>query len=132
MEYITDITENVKEYIGSLGYGVLDSDLFLLNHNIETVKFYICNKTNRKEVPEGLKYIWINRSTAEFLNFKLKMNQLDIEGLNFSRIAKEIGEGDAKVVFENTATTGDKFEVFLIGLQTYGEEEMLKYRRLVW
>ena len=37
MEYITDITENVKEYIGSLGYGVLDSDLFLLNHNIETV-----------------------------------------------------------------------------------------------
>jgi hypothetical protein len=132
MEYITDITENVKEYARSLGYEVLDSDLFILNHTIESMKSYICNKTNQKEVPEGLKYIWINRSTAEFLNFKLKMNQLDIEGLNFKRIAKEIGEGDTKVVFENTATTGDKFEVFLMGLQTYGEEEMLKYRRLVW
>jgi hypothetical protein len=132
MEYITDITENVKEYARSLGYEVLDSDLFILNHTIESMKSYICNKTNQKEVPEGLKYIWINRSTAEFLNFKFKMNQLDIEGLNFKRIAKEIGEGDTKVVFENTATTGDKFEVFLMGLQTYGEGEMLKYRRLVW
>ncbi len=132
MEYITDIAENVKEYARSLGYEVLDSDLFILNHTIESVKSYICNKTNQKEVPEGLKYIWINRSTAEFLNFKLKMNQLDIEGLNFSRIAKEIGEGDTKVVFENTATTGDKFEVFLSYLSTYGEEEFYKYRRLVW
>ena len=132
MEYITDITENVKEYIGSLGYGVLDSDLFLLNHNIETVKFYICNKTNRKEVSEGLKYIWINRSTAEFLNFKLKMNQLDINGLNFDRIAKEISEGDTKVVFDNTKTTGDKFEVFLSSMLTYGEDEIIRYRRFVW
>ena len=132
MEYITDITENVKEYIGSLGYEVLDSDLFILNHTIESVKSYICNKTNQKEVPEGLKYVWINRSVAGFLTFKLNLNQLNIEGLNFKRIAKEIIEGDTKVVFENTATTGDKFEVFLMGLQTYGEEEMLKYRRLVW
>ena len=132
MEYITDITENVKEYIGSLGYEVLDSDLFILNHNIKTVKSYICNKTNQKEVPEGLKYVWINRSVAGFLTFKLNLNQLNINGLNFKRIAKEISEGDTKVVFADTLTSGAKFEVFVSYLSTYGEEEFYKYRRLVW
>lgn len=132
MEYITDIKEDVKNYLKSLDYEIVDTDLFLLDNAIQTVKYYICNKTNQKKVPEGLKYVWINRSAAEFLDFKLKLNQLNILGLNFNRIAKEITEGETKVVFEDSKTTGDKFEVFLSTLLTYGESEILKYRRLVW
>lgn len=132
MDYITDIREDVKKYLKSLGYEVVDGDLFLLDNSIQTVKYYICNKTNQKKVSEGLKYVWINRSAAEFLNFKLKLNQLNIPGLNFNRIAKEISEGETKVVFEDSKTTGDKFEVFLSMLLAYGESEILKYRRLVW
>ena len=132
MEYITDIAENVKEYARSLGYEVLDSDLFILNHTIESVKSYICNKTNQKEVPEGLKYIWIDRSTGEFLYFKKSLNQLELNGLNFGRMAKEISEGDTKVVYEDTKTTGDKFEVYMTYLMTRGEDELLRYRRIVW
>ena len=66
------------------------------------------------------------------MNFKLKLNQLNIPGLNFNRIAKETSEGETKVVFEDSKTTGDKFEVFLSTLLAYGESEILKYRRLVW
>lgn len=132
MDYITDIKEDVKKYLKSLGYEVIDGDLFLLDNSIQTVKYEIGNKTNQKKVPEGLKYVWINRSVAEFLNFKLKMNQLDIPSLNFNRIAKEISEGKTKVVFDDSKTTGDKFEVFLLSMSTYGENEILKYRRLVW
>ena len=132
MEYVADIKDDVKEYLKSLGYEVVDGDLFLLDNSIQTVKYQIGNKTNQKKVPEGLKYIWINRSVAEFFNFKLKMNQLDIPSLNFNRIAKEISEGKTKVVFDDSKTTGDKFEVFLLGMSTYGENEILKYRRLVW
>lgn len=132
MDYITDIKEDVKKYLKSLGYEVVDGDLFLLDNSIQTVKYEIGNKTNQKKVPEGLKYVWINRSVAEFLNFKLKMNQLDIPSLNFNRIAKEISEGKTKVVFDDSKTTGDKFEVFLLSMSTYGENEILKYRRLVW
>ena len=132
MDYITDIREDVKKYLKSLGYEVVDGDLFLLDNSIQAVKYQIGNKTNQKKVPEGLKYVWINRSVAEFLNFKLKMNQLDIPSLNFNRIAKEISEGKTKVVFDDSKTTGDKFEVFLLGMSTYGENEILKYRRLVW
>ena len=132
MDYITDIKEDVKKYLKSLGYEVVDGDLFLLDNSIQTVKYQIGNKTNQKKVPEGLKYVWINRSVAEFLNFKLKMNQLDIPSLNFNRIAKEISEGKTKVVFDDTKSTGDKFEVYLTNLLTYGEEEILRFRRLVW
>ena len=132
MDYITDIKEDVKKYLKSLGYEVVDGDLFLLDNSIQTVKYEIGNKTNQKKVPEGLKYVWINRSVAEFLNFKLKTNQLDIPSLNFNRIAKEISEGKTKVVFDDSKTTGDKFEVFLLSMSTYGENEILKYRRLVW
>ena len=132
MDYITDIKEDVKKYLKSLGYEVVDGDLFLLDNSIQAVKYQIGNKTNQKKVPEGLKYVWINRSVAEFLNFKLKVNQLDIASLNFNRIAKEISEGKTKVVFDDSKTTGDKFEVFLLDMSTYGENEILKYRRLVW
>ena len=132
MEYITDIKEDVKNYLKSLDYEIVDTDLLLLDNSIKTVKYYICNKTNQKKVPEGLKYVWINRSAAEFLDFKLKLNQLNILGLNFNRIAKEISEGKTKVVFEDTKSTGDKFEVYLTNLLNYGEEEILRFRRLVW
>ena len=132
MEYITDIKEDVKNYLKSLDYEIVDTDLFLLDNAIQTVKYCICNKTNQKKVPEGLKYVWINRSAAEFLDFKLKLNQLNILGLNFNRIAKEISEGKTKVVFDDTKSTGDKFEVYLTNLLTYGEEEILRFRRLVW
>ena len=132
MEYVENITEDVKKSLKSVGYDVVDADLFLLNQSIEKVKAYIKNKTNQNKVPEGLKYVWIDRSAGEFLFFKKSLNQLNIPNLNFGRIAKEIGEGDTKVVFENTKTTGDKFEVYIEYLLTKGESELLRYRRIVW
>jgi len=132
MEYIENIREEVIKTLKSVGYEVVDADLFLLEQSIEKVKSYIKNKTNQNKVPEGLKYIWIDRSTGEFLNFKKSLNQLNLNGLNFGRMAKEISEGDTKVVYEDTKTTGDKFEVYMTYLMTRGEDELLRYRRIVW
>jgi len=132
MDYVENIKEDVIKTLKSVGYEVVDADLFLLEQSIEKVKSYIKNKTNQNKVPEGLKYIWIDRSTGEFLNFKKSLNQLNLNGLNFGRIAKEISEGDTKVVYEDTKTTGDKFEVYMTYLMTRGEDELLRYRRIVW
>ena len=132
MEYVENIKEDVIKTLKSVGYEVIDADLFLLEQSIEKVKSYIKNKTNQNKVPEGLKYIWIDRSTGEFLNFKKSLNQLNLNGLNFGRMAKEISEGDTKVVYEDTKTTGDKFEVYVTYLMTRGEDELLRYRRIVW
>lgn len=132
MEYVENIKEDVIKTLKSVGYEVVDTDLFLLEQSIEKVKSYIKNKTNQNKVPEGLKYIWIDRSTGEFLHFKKSLNQLELKGLDFGRVAKEISEGDTKVVFEDTKSVGDKFEVFTTYLMTRGEEELLRYRRIVW
>lgn len=132
MEYIENIKEDVIKTLKSVGYEVVDADLFLLEQSIEKVRSYIKNKTNQNKVPEGLKYIWIDRSTGEFLNFKKSLNQLNLNGLNFGRMAKEISEGDTKVVFEDTKSVGDKFEVYMTYLMTRGEDELLRYRRIVW
>ena len=132
MEYVENIKDDVIKALKSVGYEVVDTDLFLLEQSIEKVRSYIKNKTNQNKVPEGLKYIWIDRSTGEFLYFKKSLNQLELKGLDFDRVAKEISEGDTKVVYEDTKSMGDKFEVFTMYLMTRGEEELLRYRRIVW
>ncbi len=132
MEIITDITEEVKKYIESVGHEIVETDSFLISESIEKVKNKIRNKTNQKEVPQGLKYVWINQSVGEFLNFKLKIGKLQIESLNFGRMAKEITDTGVKVSYDDTMTTGAKFESFLTTLLTYGEDQFYRYRRLVW
>lgn len=132
MDYVENIKEDVIKTLKSVGYEIVDADLFLLEQSIEKVRSYIKNKTNQNKVPEGLKHIWIDRSTGEFLYFKKSLNQLELKGLDFDRVAKEISEGDTKVVFEDTKSMGDKFEVYMTYLMTRGEDELLRYRRIVW
>ena len=115
-----------------LKLGIEEPDNFILENSIEKIKLYIINKTNQKQVPENLKYVWIERVIGEYLVFMLRIGKLEIEALDFGRIAKEISEGDTKVAYDNTKTTGDKFEVYTMYLQTYGEDEIKRYRRLVW
>ena len=112
--------------------GIDEPDNFILENSIEKVKLYIINKSNQKQVPENLKYVWIERAIGEYLVFMLRIGKLEIDALDFGRIAKEISEGDTKVAYDNTKTTGDKFEVYTTYLQTYNEDEIKRYRRLVW
>ena len=132
MEITTDITEEVKKYIESVGHEIVETDSFLISEAIEKVKNKIRNKTNQKEVPQGLKYVWVNQSVGEFLNFKLKIGKLQIESLNFGRMAKEIVDAGVKISYDDTMTTGGKFESFLNSLLTYGDDQFYRYRRLVW
>ena len=132
MDFIVskDIEHGVIAKLLTLGVDEIDN--FILENSIEKVKLYIINKTNQKQVPENLKYVLIERVIGEYLVFMLRIGKLEIDALDFGRIAKEISEGDTKVVYDNTKTTGDKFEVYTTYLQTYGEEEIKRYRRLVW
>ena len=115
-----------------LKLGIEEPDNFILENSIEKVKLYILNKSNQKQVPENLKYVWIERVIGEYLVFMLRIGKLEIDALDFGRIAKEISEGDTKVAYDNTKTSGDKFEVYTTYLQTYNEDEIKRYRRLVW
>ena len=128
------VSEDIEHGVISklLKLGIEEPDNFILENSIEKIKLYIINKTNQKQVPENLKYVWIERAIGEYLVFMLRIGKLEIDALDFGRIAKEISEGDTKVAYDNTKTTGDKFEVYTMYLQTYGEDEIKRYRRLVW
>ena len=115
-----------------LKLGIDEPDNFILENSIEKVKLHIINKSNQKQVPENLKYVWIERVIGDYLVFMLRTGKLEIDALDFGRIAKEISEGDTKVAYDNTKTSGDKFEVYTTYLQTYNEDEIKRYRRLVW
>ena len=115
-----------------LKLGIDEPDNFILENSIEKIKLYIINKSNQKQVPENLKYVWIERVIGDYLVFMLRIGKLEIDALDFGRIAKEISEGDTKVSYDNTKTSGDKFEVYTTYLQTYNEDEIKRYRRLVW
>ncbi len=115
-----------------LKLGIDEPDNFILENSIEKIKLYIINKSNQKQVPENLKYVWIERVIGDYLVFMLRIGKLKIDALDFGRIAKEISEGDTKVAYDNTKTSGDKFEVYTTYLQTYNEDEIKRYRRLVW
>ena len=115
-----------------LKLGIDEPDNFILENSIEKVKLYIINKSNQKQVPENLKYVWIERVIGDYLVFMLRIGKLKIDALDFGRIAKEISEGDTKVAYDNTKTSGDKFEVYTTYLQTYNEDEIKRYRRLAW
>ena len=125
-----DIEHETISKLSKLGIDEIDN--FILENSIEKIKLYIVNKSNQKQVPENLKYVWIERVIGEYLLVMLRIGKLEIDGLDFGRIAKEISEGDTKVAYDNTKTTGDKFEVYTTYLQTYGEDEIKRYRRLVW
>ena len=128
------VSEDIEHGVISklLKLGIEEPDKFILENSIEKIKLYIINKTNQKQVPENLKYVLIERVIGEYLVFMLRIGKLEIDALDFGRIAKEISEGDTKVAYDNTKTTGDKFEVYTMYLQTYGEDEIKRYRRLVW
>ena len=115
-----------------LKLGIDEPDNFILENSIEKVKLYIINKSNQKQVPENLRHVWIERVIGDYLVFMLRIGKLEIDALDFGRIAKEISEGDTKVAYDNTKTSGDKFEVYTTYLQTYNEDEIKRYRRLVW
>ena len=125
-----DIEHEIISKLSKLGIDEIDN--FILENSIEKTKLYIVNKSNQKQVPENLKYVWIERVIGEYLLFMLRVGKLEIDALDFGRIAKEISEGDTKVAYDNTKTTGDKFEVYTMYLQMYGEDEIKRYRRLVW
>ena len=64
-----------------LKLGIDEPDNFILENSIEKVKLYIINKSNQKQVPENLKYIWIERVIGEYLVFMLRIGKLEIDAL---------------------------------------------------
>ena len=69
----------------------------LLDIVISNVQYRVQNKTNRKDMPEGLVSVAVYMAVGEYLNMKKVSGQL--EGFDLEAAIKQIQEGDTNTVF---------------------------------
>ena len=114
---------------------ITENDLFLQKCALGKVKEYIKNTANIKEIPEGLDYVVIDRAIGEFLAFKKGTATLELTNINLDAVFSSIQEGDTRVDLgygKGTQTPEQRLDDLINYLITYGEKEILGYRRLRW
>ena len=114
---------------------ITENDLFLQNCALRKVKEYIKNTANIKEIPEGLDYVVIDRAIGEFLAFKKGTGTLEVTNIDLDAVFSSIQEGDTRVDLgygKGTQTSEQRLDDLINYLITYGEKEILGYRRLRW
>ena len=97
--------------------------------------FSINNFTNQNytfdSIPDGLKYILVDKAVGEILNFK-KLNG-ELKDYDFSSVLKSIKEGDTTETYSDTVKTPEElFEIMLNDLLISKDNELYRYRRLQW
>ena len=106
----------------------------LLDIVISNVQYRVQNKTNRKDMPEGLVSVAVYMAVGEYLNMKKCSGQL--EGFDLDAAAvKSIQEGDTNITFalgEGSSTPEQRLNSLIDYLINGRIGEIYRYRRLVW
>lgn len=124
--------EDVLEFLTAFGVtGAADDPLLdiVINH----VRWEVKNRTNRKNLPEGLKSVAVYMAVGEYLNMKKATGTL--EGFDLEAAIKQIQEGDTNTVFaigDGNSTPEQRLDGLINYLINGRTREFYKYRRLVW
>lgn len=105
----------------------------LLDIVISNVQYRVQNKTNRKDMPEGLVSVAVYMAVGEYLNMKKCSGQL--EGFDLDAAVKSIQEGDTNITFalgEGSSTPEQRLNSLIDYLINGRIGEIYRYRRLVW
>jgi len=121
--------EVIIKRLESLGYEADDADDWLLNFLAEKVSDQIENACNTNEIPDHLFFFAVDMVCAEFLSNKKGVGQL--EGFDVQAAVKSINEGDTAIQFA-VADGTDPLESLLQGMKAGLQEQLVRFRRLVW
>ena len=105
----------------------------LLDIVISNVQYRVQNKTNRKDMPEGLVSVAVYMAVGEYLNMKKATGSL--EGFDLEAAVKQIQEGDTNISFaigEGSLTPEQRLNSLIDYLINGRIGEIYRYRRLVW
>ena len=105
----------------------------LLDIVISNVQYRVQNKTNRKDMPEGLVSVAVYMAVGEYLNMKKANGQL--EGFDLEAAVKQIQEGDTNISFavgDGNSTPEQRLDSLINFLINGRMDEIYRYRRLVW
>lgn len=130
-----DIMDAVKTRLRMFGYAVQSEDDGALAFVIGKTEQGILDDCNIDEIPDGLKYVFIDRSVGEFLFAKRATAGDDLlAGIDLDMIASQIKEGDVTISFGSGSdiTPSARFDALLQALRTCGKGQLVRYRRLAW
>ncbi len=125
------LKKDITERLESLNYKVdNEKDEFILKFLTDKVEQEIINRTNQSEVPDELRFVLIERVCGEFLYSLRGSNMLSDNQID--TIVSSISEGDTSVSYDVSSSPEAKFDLLITHLRSYGNDEILRFRRLVW
>lgn len=122
------ILEKVRNLLNAVGVEVPDDDV-ALSFVLDAVAAEILNRTNQAEVPEGLYTVVIMRTAGVYLRNLKAAGKLSIE---FEAAVKSLSEGDTSVTFSDSDSPEAQFDALVSGWASYGDDQLNRYRRIVW
>ncbi len=118
--------------LSSLGYTVLENDVFLVSFSIDKVDKAIKQKCNVNELPEGLYNVAIDRVCGEVL-YSLQATQRLGSNFDVDTALESIKMGDTTISFsDNTKNPAQRIDLLINSLKSCGEGEFSCYRKIKW
>ncbi len=130
-----DIYDDVVARLAALGYTVTESPDAAVTYAINRAAEKIKANINRTEIPEGLRYTWVDMAAGLFLFDKKAAGQLG-EAFDFTAPVKKITEGDVTVeafgASDGSSTPEARFDKMLDSLINPPQSIFAAFRRLKW
>lgn len=119
----------------NFGLKLVETDNWIIMFCMNKVINHVKSSCNTSYIPKELYEIIIDRICGEFLFNKYKSNQLTLENFDFDIAVKQLQAGDTNITFainEGSETDEQKLLSFINYLLTYGEGDLICYRKLKW
>ena len=131
-----DILQDVRDRLSVFGFDVLVDDKLVI-FAIARAREQILNDINHDEVPEGLRYTFIDMACGFYLHDLKAMGQIDASVIDLSSApAKQIKEGDVQVTFaaasDGSLTPEARFDNLVKSLITPEPWLLSRYRRITY
>ena len=130
-----DILDLVKARLQSFGYDVKPEDDCALTFAIGDTEQALLDFCNINEIPEGLKYVCMDRAVGEFLFAKRATGEDDLlSGINLDMMASQIKEGDITVSFGTGSdiSPSARLDALIKAFRVKGKDQLIRYRRIAW
>ena len=126
-----EIRNSLIGLLKSIHYEVKNDDSWLIDYLLKEIENDILNFCNIKELPGELRYILVRRAVGRFLLVKISSNGLG-ESFDYSAAVKEIREGDVSISYADGADYRSIFITQVSAMASFGEDELIGFRRLKW
>ena len=123
------VTERLKD----LGYTITDSDITMLQFELDKTIDYVKNYCNITTIPEILDNRIIDRVCSYFLYNKKNSGSLD--GFDYDVVIKSVKEGDTTITYavgQGEDTPENRFDAFVKSLERGFDKWITPHRCVRW